>query len=123
MVAEQDGLCLLHVRVAGHDDAKLARRDLEQRAADVEQLVHEPARELLGMQARVRGDLVVAAPTRVQAPAGCPDGLGEVALDGHVDIFVLDLEVEAAVFDLARDVIEAGPDVFGVFLGDDALLG
>ena len=52
-----------------------------------------------------------------------PDGLGEVALDGHVDILVLDLEVEAAVFDLARDVIEAGPDVFGVFLGDDVLLG
>ena len=72
---------------------------------------------------RVGGDLVVAAATGVQTSSRGADALGQHPLDGHVDVLVLDVPLEAARFDLAVYLRESGLDRVGVSLGDDALLG
>ena len=120
VVGEEDGLRLLHMRVAGHDDAEVVAGDVEQGGAQVEHLVHEAVRELFGVVARVGGHLVVAAAACVQAPARRADGLGQLALDGHVDVLVGDVELETAVLDAGGDAVEPGLDGIHVLGRNDA---
>ena len=83
---------------------------------------HQVARTLLGEQARVGADLVVAAAARVKTRARVADFGGEHALDGHVDVLVVDVEREVARLDLALDTLKARVDLVGILLRDDALV-
>ena len=121
VMAEEHRLRFLHVRVAGHDHAKVVRGHLVKRAAQVEYQVHEALAKLLAVQMRIRGDLIIATAARVQAPARSTDVLGQVTLDGHVDVLVVDVELELAVLDLLGDTVEPCVDSLYVFLWDDAL--
>ena len=122
MVAEQHGLRLLHVRVARHDDAELALACVEQGLAQAEHALHELCGEFLAVVARVGRHLVVAAASRVQSPAGCANVLCESALNGHVYVFVCDIELEGACCDSFCNRIQAGAYRPYVLICDDALL-
>ena len=87
MVREEHRLGRLHVRVAGHHDAKLLLGAVEQHLLDPfersEQLVSKVASDHM----RVDGGLVIAGAAGAgKAATSGPDALGEHALDGHVDV-------------------------------------
>ena len=111
------------MRVAWHDDAELVLGELEERTAQVEHLVCKARGELLGVMACIGRDLVIAAPARMQASTCCTDGLGQAALDGHVNILVIDIELEIAFVNLGCNGIESRANARGVFLRDHALTG
>ncbi len=121
-MAEQHRLRLLQVRVAGHHDAEMLLGQTERARDGVDDALREVGGHALGVQARVGGDLVVAAAARVEARPGGTDSLGEHALDGHVDVLVLDAPLELARLNLAEYLGEARLDRICVGLGDDALL-
>ncbi len=55
-------------------------------------------------------------------PTG-PDDLGQAPLDRHVDVFVVGLEREAPLAQLARHRVETGEQRVAVLGGDDPALG
>ena len=80
-------------------------------------------RALLCVQARIGAHLVIAAATRVQTRAGVADVLDQFALDGHMDVFVIDVENEFSLINSLLDIIQAGMDFLFVLLADNALRG
>ena len=120
---EEHGLGLLHVRVARHDDAEVVLGEIEQRAAQVEHLMREAIRELLGMMTRVGRDLVVATAARMQATTCRANRLGQVALDGHVDILVVYVEIEVAFLNTRGDGVKASANILGILFRNHALTG
>ena len=67
----------------------------------------------------VGGHLVVARPGRVQARPGVADDLGEPALDRHVHVLVVGLDLEPVLVHLLPDLGEAALDLRQVVLADD----
>jgi hypothetical protein len=59
----------------------------------------------------------------VQPPGRLADQLLEAALDIHVHVFQRARELEAAALDLGQHLVQAGINLLGVVLGDDALRG
>ena len=123
VVGEKHRLGVLEVRVAGHHDVEVLLGSVEQDAAQRHVAGDQVVAEVLGEQADVGGDLVVAGAARVEARAGGADVAREGALDGHVDVLVVDVPDEGAVRDLAGDALEARIDGGLVVGRDDALLG
>lgn len=123
VMREEHGLGLLHVRVARHDDAKVVLGEIEQRAAQVEYLVREAVRELLGMMTRVGRDLVVATAARMQTTTCRANRLGQVAFDGHVDILVVYVEIEVAFLNARGDGVKASANILGILFRNHALTG
>ena len=123
VMGQQHRLGVLQVGVAWHHHIEVPLGDVEKNAAQGAVAGEQLVAELLGEQADVGGNLVVAGATGVQAAAGRADRAGERALDGHVDVLVVHVPDKGPVLDLAGDVGEAGVDR-GLVLGrDDALLG
>ena len=123
VVAEEDRLRVLQVRVTGHHHTHVLLGDVKEDPAQGAVALHEVGAQLLGVEADVRRHLVVAAAARVQARARRADVAREGALYGHVDVLVVDVPGKVAVGNLTRDVGQAGVDGLLVGLGDDALLG
>ena len=92
-------------------DERLAQRDVGR---------HEVLAALLREQARVGGHLVVAAAARVQACARIADVRDERALNGHMDVLVVDVEGELPRLDALLHALEPAHDGIGVGLRDDA---
>ena len=69
MVGEEHRLGMLHVRIARQDDVKVLLCLRHKRLAQLNVRGHKIARPLLGEQARIGADLVVAATTRMKARA------------------------------------------------------
>ena len=78
---------------------------------------------LAQIKPHVEGDLIVAAPRRVQFAPGRTDQLGQAPLDIHVNVFVGLGELELAAVDLALHRLQAPDDFARVRGRDDALLG
>ena len=123
MVAEEHRLGLLHVGVARHDHAELALGALKQHLAHLADLGVQLAAQAARDEAVVEGHLVVAGAARVKASAGRADALGQRLLHRHVDVLVVDVEVEVAGGDVGPHLVQAGADGVGVGLGDDAHMG
>ena len=121
MVAERHRLRRLQMREARHDRVAmrlgLAReRQLEggqRRVRAVDPVAHP--------ELEVGRHLVVARARGVQPPRRLADQLLEPALDVHVHVFQRARELQAAGRDLLQHAVEAGADLPGVVLGDDAL--
>ena len=69
MVGEEHRLGMLHVRITRQNDVEVLLRLRHKRLAQLNVRGHKIARPLLGEQARIGADLVVAAATRVKARA------------------------------------------------------
>lgn len=121
MMAEQHGLGMLQMRVTRHDNvevvAGLGVNHATQRTVLGKQLVEQVFR----MQTRIGGNLVVTRAARVQARARNANVFDQRFLDGHMDIFVVDVELEAALSDLVLNLDQTHLDFVEVGLGDDAL--
>ena len=123
VVAEEHRLRLLHVGVARHHDAELALGTLKQRLAQFAHLGMQLAAQTARDKAVVESHLVVAGAARVQAAARRADALRERLLHRHVDVFVVDVEVEVAGGDVGAHLVEAGADGVCILMGDDAHMG
>ena len=123
MVAEQHRLRMLEMRVAGQDDVEMVFGELDQHAAQLVQVIHEPIAQVLREQARIGGHLVVARTARVQPRARLADVLREHLLDGHVDVLVVYVEDEIACINRALDIVETRADGLRILLRNDALRG
>ena len=73
MMGEEHRLRMLHVRIARQNDVEVLLRLRHERMTKLHVGSHEIARTLLGEQARVGADLVVAASARVKARARIAD--------------------------------------------------
>ena len=121
MVAEGHRLRRLQVGEARHDRVEvglgLAReRELQGgkgRIGAVDPVAH--------VELEVGRHLVVARAGGVQPPRRLADQLLQPALDVHVHVFQRARELQAAGRDLLQHPVEAGGDLLGVVLGDDAL--
>ncbi len=122
-MGEQHGLGMLHVGVTGQHHVEVGLRLLHEHMAQLEVGLHELSAARLGVEPRVGGHLVVAAAARMQPRAGRADAPGELALDGHVDVLVVDIEGEGPGLDVGLDAIEALGDGLGILVADDALGG
>ena len=122
MMGEEHWLRMLHVRITRQNDVEVLLRLRYERLAQLNVRGHKIARPLLGEQARISADLVVAAAAGVQPLAGIADALGEHAFDGHVDVLVVDVEREVSRLDLALDALKACVNLVGILLRDDALV-
>ena len=80
-------------------------------------------RALLCIQTRVGAHRVIAAAPCVQTRAGVANVLDQFAFDGHVDVFVIDVESEFPLVNSLLDIIQAGMDLLFVLLADNALRG
>jgi hypothetical protein len=104
------------VGVAGNDDGAVVIGKLHEGTLET---AHERIeRVALGAQieAEIEGHLVVARAGCVELGAGLANAARELALNVHVDVLELGLELECARFDLGADPAQAGDDLFA-FLG------
>ena len=112
------------MRVARQDDVEVRLGLGDERLAQGHIGGHELASAALGIQARIRGHLVVARAARVQPRPGVPDAGRQLRLDGHVDILAFHhVEGKRAGLDVGQDALEPFRNGLGVSLGDDALGG
>ena len=120
VVGQKHGLGPLQVGVARQVDVLGGLGPLQQ---DLLQAV-DPAghhQQLpLGEEAQVGGDLVVAAPARVQAGADLAGDLGDPPLDGRVDVLVRGTEHQGAGGQLVGHPVQGGEQDLGVRVGEDA---
>ena len=106
---------MLHMGITRQDGAQILASSLNERLTHGVHVCHELGSKLLGIQTGVGDYLVVAATTGVQTSARIADILSEHLFYGHVDVFIVDVEGEVALFDGLFDVGQARNDVFGVF--------
>ena len=77
---------------------------------------------LLDVQTHIERDLIVSRTAGVQTLAGITDALGQQLLDVHVDVLVIERELNLAVLDILEDALQTFDNLFGLMLLDDALL-
>ena len=108
---EVDGLRPLQVGVGGRGPVavrlRLCHQDLHQRLEQRDRAGGVSPHE----QGQVRRHLIVPRARRVQLAAERPDQLGQAALDRHMDVLVVLMELEAPLVELATDAIEAFGDL------------
>ena len=119
-VAGDDGLGALQVGEGGHGVVALLGGHVDEGALGVGDFFEKDADGFAAPEADVEGDLVVAGAGGVEAAAGLADAVDEFGLDGHVDVFLGDVGVEFAGFDILEDGQEAGFDGGEVFSGEQA---
>ena len=90
--------------------ADLGGRAIEQHLLQADDPRGDAAELALAPQPQRGRDLVVAAPPRVQLPAGRAGDLGDPSLDRRVDVLVRRCEVERARGELVGDRVEGGED-------------
>ena len=124
VVREEHRLGVLQVRVARQDDVEVRLGLGDERLAQGHIGGHELASAALGIQARVRGHLVVARAARVQPRPGIPHAAGQLRLDGHVDVLAFHhVEDKRAGLDVGQDALEPFRNGLGIGSRDDALGG
>ncbi len=85
--------------------------------------LHELLGERLDAQARIGRNLVVARTSGMQALARLADAARQLALDGHMNVLVVDIEGKVARIDILLDSNQALGDRLLVLGSDDALGG
>jgi hypothetical protein len=100
MMPEGHRLGGLQMGEARHRVGGVLRGAFGQRPHEVAELAVQPIDGIAHPEAKIGGDLVVAAAPGVQALAGLADPLGEPRLDIHVNILQHGGEIEGAGLDL-----------------------
>jgi hypothetical protein len=113
----------LEMGVAGHRPVRVPLSELEQ---DLHQLAQAPV-HAAGLGAHehrhVGRDLIVPGTGGVELPTSRPDQLGEPPLDRGVDVLVGGPDLEAAVLQLLRDLVEPAGQPLGLLARQDARRG
>src|SRR4051812_42954189 len=71
-------------------------------------------------QAKIRGDLVVAAAPSMQLTSQWADQLSQAAFGGGMDILVRFGKGEDSAFEFRADSLKPGNDAFGFVFGQDS---
>ncbi len=103
VVREQDGLGVLEVGVAGHDDTKVLFGQIGQGA---DGLKEEPAaiqEHIPKIKPGVQSDLIVTAAGGVELASHLADLLHEPLFHGHVNVFLGGVQGQFAPFDFTQD--------------------
>src|ERR1051325_10690224 len=96
--------------VAGHHDAAVRGRDLDERDLEVVKARDDVGDRRLRPEANVRDDLVVAGAGGGEAASGRPDNVREAGLDVHMDVFELLVPGKLSRSDLALDLFQTFDD-------------
>ena len=120
VMAEGDRLRGLQMREARHDGRGILVGALDERFLQVAQHRLDLVDRVAHPQAHIECDLVVARTTRVQAPAGRTDQVGEPRLDVEMDVLELGRELETAGLDFALYLLQATLDRSTVLGREDA---
>ncbi len=123
MMRQQHGLSVLHMRVARQNHLVVLLGRIHQHMAQLKIGLHELLGKRLDAQARIGRHLVVARTSGMQALTGLTDATRQLALDGHMDVLVVDIEGKVAGIDILLDSGQALGDRLLVLGTDDALGG
>ena len=110
MMAEDDRLCHLQMRVAGHDGVGVPQREVDERSPQREKLVLQRIDRPPQPEPQVRGDLVVARACRVQPLACVADERREAPLDVEVDVLEIARPGELPARYLAANCLHSALD-------------
>ena len=121
MMRQQHGLSVLHVRVARQNHLVVLLGRIHQHMAQLKIGLHELLGQRLDAQACVGRHLVVARTSGMQALAGLADATRQLALDGHMNVLVVDVEGEVAGIDILFDSGQTLGNRLLVLGTDDAL--
>ena len=86
MVGEQDGLRPLRVRVARHHSVEMLLSPGNQRRLEDSERLEQLSTGGPDIEPQVQGDLVIAAPARMQLSPQRAELLPQALLDRHVDV-------------------------------------
>ena len=100
---ERDGLRPLAMRVRGHHRTVMFLRTPHEGVLQVGRCPHQSQAGAQRVEAKVGGDLIVAAPSRVQPSRNRPGNLVQASLHRHVDVFVRSVEHEGIALEFAED--------------------
>jgi len=103
MMRQQHGLSVLHVRVARQNHLVVLLSRIHQHMAQLKIGPHELLGQRLDAQTCVGRHLVVARTSGMQALASLADATRQLALDGHMNVLVVDVEGEVAGIDILFD--------------------
>ena len=123
MMREQHGLSMLKMRIAWEQHLFVLRRKRQKRLAQLQIRIHQFTAKLFRVETCVGDDLIVSRATGVQTRTRISDALGEHRFDGHMNVLVIDIEDEVALFDVALDLRKSCRDRFSIFMRDDTLIG
>ena len=121
MMREQHGLSVLHMRVARQNHLVVLLGRIHQHMAQLKIGLHELLGQRLDAQARIGRHLVVARTPSMQALASLADATRQLALDGHMNVLVVDVEGEVAGIDILFDSGQTLGNRLLVLGTDDAL--
>ena len=116
VVGKQDGLGALEVGVGGQHDVNRRLRLRDEGAAVVVEARQRGLDDVLDVEARIGGDLVVAGAARVEFAAEGADEFDQPPLDVEVDVLQLGAERERAVRKLGANGLQTADDGL-LFLG------
>ena len=114
---------MLHVRVARQNHLVVLLGRIHQHMAQLKIGLHELLGQRLDAQARIGRHLVVARTPGMQALTGLADTARQLALDGHMNVLIVDIEGEVAGIDILFDSGQALGNRLLVLCADDALCG
>ena len=103
MVRQQHGLSMLHVRVTRQNHLVVLFSRIHQHMTQFKIGLHELLGQRLDAQARIGRNLVVARTPGMQALTSLADATRQLALDGHMNVLVVDIEGEVAGIDILFD--------------------
>ena len=108
--------------IARHNRIKILTALYSQRLHKAKNQLDDLLDLLLDVQTHIECNLIVSRTAGVQTLAGITDALGQQLLDVHVDVLVIERELNLAVLDILEDVLQTFDDLFGLMLLDDTLL-
>ena len=120
MMRQQNRLSVLHMRVARQNHLVILLSGIHQHMTKRKIGLHELLGERLDAQARIGRNLVVARTPGMQAFTGLADTARQLALDGHMNVLVIDVEGEVAGIDILFDSGQALGNRLLVLGADDA---
>ena len=123
VMRQQHGLSMLHVRVARQNHLVVLLGRIHQHMAQLKIGLHELLGQRLDAQARIGRHLVVARTPSMQALASLADATRQLALDGHMNVLIVDVEGKVAGIDILFDSGQALGNRLLVLGTDDALGG
>ena len=120
MMREQHRLGMLHMRIARQNDVEVLLGLLNERMTQRNVGVHEVMRALFRKQTRVCCHLVVAASSGMETCARIADVRRQSSFDGHVNVFIVDVEREVPRLYAILHALETGINGISVFVRNDA---
>ena len=96
-------LCALQMGVARHNRIKILAALCGQCLHEAKDQLDDLLDLLLDVQTHIECNLIVSRTAGVQTLAGITDALGQQLLDVHVDVLVIERELNLAVLDILRE--------------------